>query len=80
MVIGTVEMSSYIVLHIPPTNDSKVCLEAVHESATSLAYILFLAAFASDAVDQIVALAGHVAFADKRPLRVAARDTSTVVQ
>ena len=79
MVIGAVEMSSYVILHIPPANDPKVSLESVHEGAPSLAHILFLASFASDTVDQFIALAGDIAFTDKCLLRVTARDSSTVV-
>ncbi len=80
MMVGTVEVSSNVVLHIPPSNDPEVCLEPIHEGASRLAYILFLASFASDAVDQIVALAGHVTFTDKRFLRVATGDPATQVQ
>ncbi len=46
-------------------NDPKVYLEMVHERTACLAYILFLASSASDAIDQIVALTGDIAFADK---------------
>ncbi len=66
MMIGTVEVSSYVVLHIPATNDPEVCLEPVHEGACRLSHILCLASLASDAVDQIVALTSYVALADKR--------------
>ncbi len=59
-VSGTIEMSSNIPLQVPSDNAAKMGFEPVHKCATCLAYILFLARFARDTVDQIGAFAGDI--------------------
>ena len=58
---GNVEASSNIVFHVTLVDHTKVGLEPVHECAACLAYISFLAIFASNAIFQISAFPTHIA-------------------